>query len=86
MSEQAEAHVAEQQNGKPPAAPPVPQATGLPEGTITVGPQTHATIVRLIQGHQGISDVLRAYLDAKEVREPYALVVPVVLLVPQKEG
>lgn len=80
------------QNGTAPVAePPAPEAVpgaipGLPPGTITVTPQTHQTLMRLLQQHQPIADVLRAFLDAKEAKEQYSLAVPVFLLVPQREG
>lgn len=75
-----------QPNGKP-VAPAVPNPAagdipGLPPGTVRLSPLTHQTVVRLIQAHQGVQDVLWAFLDAKEARGPHSLVIPVILLVP----
>jgi hypothetical protein len=78
---EAEALPAAQQNGTLPEAGPQ-----LPPGTITLPPALTTLVTRLVQQDQRVQDVLYAYLQGKGETGPLTLVLPVVLLIPPKEG
>jgi hypothetical protein len=78
---------AESLNGALPDPPAQPAGPTLPEGTIQLPPALVARLTRLMQETPAIHDVLYAFIEGREATgRSLTLVVPVILLMPPKEG
>jgi hypothetical protein len=86
MSETTTTPAPAQSNGQAPVeagAQPEPAQLTLPPGTIQLPPPMVARLTRLLREQIQVHDALYSYLEGRGETGPYALVLPVVLLVKQ---